>query len=295
MTQHLDAIVLKCIGGFYYVEAADAVYECRARGILRKRGISPVAGDNVRISVIDSNTGWIEDIGERRNFLIRPPVANIDILVVVASIAEPEPNTLVIDKMVATAEKNDIEPIIVITKSDLGDTSYIEGIYKKSLFEVFTVSNITGQGVAPIKKRLKGNLCALCGNSGVGKSSLLNSLDPKYTLETGKISKKLGRGRHTTRAVEIFSLDFGARVVDTPGFSSLDFKMNKDELAGCFREFRSYLTKCRFSSCSHIKENGCAVLEAVRHGAITVERHNNYCEIYDEIKDIKAWDKSKGD
>ena len=290
MTQHLDAIVLKCIGGFYYV-----VYECRARGILRKRGISPVAGDNVSISVIDSNTGWIEDVWQRRNFLFRPPVANIDILVVVASIAEPNPNILVIDKMVATAEKNNIETIIVITKSDLNDTSYIEEIYKKSLFEVFAVSNITGQGIEQIKKRLKGKLCALCGNSGVGKSSLLNSLDPKYDLETGKISKKLGRGRHTTRAVEIFSLDFGARVVDTPGFSSLDFKINKDELAGCFREFEPYLTKCKFSSCSHIKEHGCAVIEAVRHGAITAERYKSYCEIYDEIKDIKAWDSSKGD
>ena len=293
MTQLLEGIILKCVGGFYYVEAADSVYECRARGIFRKSGITPVAGDIARITVLPDGSGWLEEIGERRNVLVRPPVANLDILAVVASITEPEPNTLIMDKMIAIAEKNNIEPIIVITKSDLRDPSRLEEIYKKSGFEVFAVSNISGQGLEPLRKRLNGKLSAFSGNSGVGKSSLLNSLDPSRELETGEISKKLGRGRHTTRTAEIFRLGSGGLIVDTPGFSSIEMeraqRIYKHELASYFREFARYSENCRFTGCSHTKESGCAVINAVQNGDIMPERYESYNIIYNEIKDLKAW------
>ncbi|MDD2361346.1 MAG: ribosome small subunit-dependent GTPase A [Oscillospiraceae bacterium] len=293
MTLLLEGVILKCVGGFYYVEAADIVYECRARGIFRKSGITPVVGDVARISILDDSTGWLEEIGERRNILVRPPVANLDILVIVVSITEPEPNTLVIDKMIAIAEKNRIEPVIVITKSDLQDTKRLEQIYEYSGFEVFSVSEKTGEGIEFLRKRLTGHLSVFCGNSGVGKSSLINALDSSQTSQTGEISKKLGRGRHTTRTAEIFKLSFGGRIVDTPGFSSLDFehtvRIYKEELASCFRDFDDYVEKCRFTGCSHIKEKDCAVLEAVKNGGIMKERHDNYKAIYEEIKNLKEW------
>ncbi len=289
----LEGVILKCVGGFYYVEAADTIFECRARGIFRKSKITPVVGDIARISVLNENTGWLEEIGERRNIMVRPAVANLDILVIVVSITEPEPNTLVIDKMIAIAEKNRIEPIIVITKSDLQDTKRLEEIYNNSGFEVFSVSDKTGEGIDLLRKRLTGQLSAFCGNSGVGKSSLLNALDLSQISQTGEISKKVGRGRHTTRTTEIFKLSFGGRIVDTPGFSSLDLertiRIYKDELAFCFREFGDYIEKCRFTSCSHTKEKGCAVLDAVDNGDIMKERHDNYKAIYEEIKNLKEW------
>ena len=294
MAKTLNGIILKCVGGFYYVEAADSVYECKARGVFRKNGITPVAGDRAVITVLEDGTGWVEEIGERRNFLIRPPVANLDLLMVVASITEPEPNNLVMDKLIAIAEKNGIEPVIVITKADLKDTAELEEIYRRSGFDVFSVSSKTGQGIDALKKRLAGGLSALSGNSGVGKSSLLNALEPSYNLETGQISKKLGRGRHTTRTVEIFKLSSGGRIADTPGFSSIDLeraqRIYKEELAGCFREFEKYIPCCKFTSCSHTVENGCAVIEAAKKGEISPERHESYKAIYEEVKGFKVWD-----
>jgi ribosome biogenesis GTPase len=294
MADFLKGIILKCVGGFYYVEAADAVYECRARGIFRKSGITPVAGDTAYITVLDDETGWLEKIGARRNFLVRPPVANLDLLLVVVSITEPEPNQLLIDKTIAIAEKNGIEPVVVITKADLKDTRRLAEIYRKSGFEVFEVSSKTGQGIEELKKRLTGFLSVLSGNSGVGKSSLLNALEPSYGLKTGQISKKLGRGRHTTRTAEIFKLSCGARIADTPGFSTIDIervqRIYKDELAGCFREFKDYLGGCRFTSCSHTVETGCAVIDAVNSGKIAPQRYDSYKAIYGEVKDLKTWD-----
>ena len=293
MAQFLSGIVLKCVGGFYYVEAADAVYECRARGIFRKGGITPVVGDIACISVLPDGTGWLEEIGKRRNILVRPPAANLDILAIVASIVEPEPNTLVMDKMISIAEKNDIEPIIVITKSDLQHTEKLEKIYRSSGFDVFVVSKITGQGIESLKLRLAGKLSAFSGNSGVGKSSLLNALEPSHALETGEISQKLGRGRHTTRTAEIFKFTNGGRIVDTPGFSSIDMertqRIYKDELGLYFREFVKYADKCQYTGCSHTKEHGCAVIEAVKNGGIMPERHENYKIIYNEVRNFKTW------
>lgn len=293
MASFLQGIIIKGIGGFYYVEAADTVYECRARGIFRKNGITPVAGDHATISVLPDGTGWVEEIAPRRNCLVRPPVANLDKLVVVISVSEPSPNLLVTDKMIAIAEKNDIEPVVIISKADLQDASHLEHIYQLTGLTVLTVSVESGQGVEALRRELKGKISAFTGNSGVGKSSLLNALDESLSQQTGDISRKLGRGRHTTRTVELFHLSFGGHIVDTPGFSSLDLeraqRIYKDELADCFREFAEYIPRCRFTDCTHTKESGCAVIEAVNEGRIARERHDSYNAIYEEVKDFKTW------
>ncbi len=294
MNETVQGIVIQSIGGFYYVEAADAVYECRARGIFRKQGLAPVAGDRVRISRQDGEKGTLEEVLERRNVLVRPPVANLDYLVLVASIADPSPSTLILDKMIAIAEKKGIEPLVVINKADLEDTSWLEDIYGTTGLPCFTVSASGGEGVEPLRQRLLGHISAFTGNSGVGKSSLLNAIDPRLTLETGEISKKLGRGRHTTRTATLFRLEGGGYIVDTPGFSSLDMeraeRISKEELPDCFREFAPYRGGCRFTSCAHVKEPGCAVRQAVEEGKIAASRYESYRTMYEEVKDKKDWE-----
>ena len=281
-------------GGFYYVEAADAVYTCRARGILRKQGLTPVAGDRVNISVQEDGTGVLESILERRNCLVRPPVANIDLLVLVASICQPRTNTLVLDKMIAIAENQGITPIIVINKSDLGDPAELENIYHAVGLECFTVSAKDPESLIPLRQRLSGQISVFAGNSGVGKSSILNGIDPSLQLSTGEISQKLGRGRHTTRTATLYHLADGY-LVDTPGFSSLDMEMvepiYKEDLPYCFREFEPYEGTCRFSGCAHYKEPGCGVRQAVEAGEIPASRYESYVTMYEAVKDIKEWEK----
>lgn len=290
----LQGIVLQSIGGFYYVEAADVVYTCRARGAFRRQGITPVAGDNVVISTQEDGTGVLEEVLERKNVLVRPPVANIDVLVLVASVCHPRTNTLVLDKMIAVAEKKDICPIIVINKSDLGDPAQLEAIYHATGLECFTVSAVDVQSIAPLRRRLAGQTCVFAGNSGVGKSSILNAIDPTLELSTGEISEKLGRGRHTTRTATLYHLADGY-LVDTPGFSSLDMEqvesINKDELAHCFREFAPYEGKCRFIGCAHYREPNCAIREAVDAGEISRSRYDSYVTMYEAVKDKKEWEK----
>lgn len=285
--------ILKCVGGFYTVEAAGVLYECRARGAFRNSGVSPVAGDTAVIEVLPDGTGSLTGIGERRNCLVRPPVANLDLLAVVASVAEPNPSTLVIDKMVAIAEMNRIEPIVVISKADLLDTAWLESIYRRAGLDVFSVSARSGEGVASLRKRLFGKLSAFTGNSGVGKSSILNAIDSRFSQQTGEISRKLGRGRHTTRSAELHPLSGGGYVVDTAGFSSVDLertqRIYKEDLPYCFREFVPLLGSCRYTSCTHTVETGCAVIAAVERGEIATERHESYRAIYQEIKDLRIW------
>lgn len=292
-TRILHGIIRKCIGGFYYVEAADTVYECRARGIFRNQGMTPVAGDRAVISVLPDGKGSLDRIEERKNSLVRPPVANLDYLAVVVSMAEPAPSPLVVDKMLALAEWNHVEPIVVINKIDLQDPVEWVRIYRRAGFEVFSVSARLDKSVEPLRCFLGGKVTAFTGNSGVGKSSLLNVIDPRFSLETGAISQKLGRGRHTTRSAELFPLENGGYIVDTPGFASLDLeriqRIYKEELPYCFREFVPLLGRCRFTSCSHTKEAGCAVLEAVAEGKISPQRHESYKAMYDEVKDWKTW------
>lgn len=287
-------IVIQSNGGFYYVEAADAVYTCRARGIFRKQKMTPVAGDRVVITVDEDGTGVLESVCERHNCLVRPPVANVDLLVLVASVCQPKTNTLVLDKMIAIAEKQGICPIVVINKSDLGDPKELEAIYHSAGFECFTVVAHQPETLTELRKRLAGKISVFAGNSGVGKSSILNGIDPNLQLSTGEISQKLGRGRHTTRTATLYHLADGY-LVDTPGFSSLELEqvepIYKEELPFCFREFEQYEGTCRFTGCAHYKEPGCGVRQAVENGTISRSRYDSYVTMYEAVKDIKEWEK----
>ena len=289
----LKGTIIKGIGGFYYVEAADEIFECKARGVFRKEKLTPLVGDKVTVSINDNAENTVDEIMPRKNVLTRPPVVNIDNLIIVVSTVEPKPSTLVIDKLIAVAEHKDIEPIIVITKSDLASAREIFDIYTLAGFNTIAVSNETGSGIDEVKAVLNGKISALTGNSGVGKTSLLNNLDSSLDLKTAHISKKLGRGRHTTRQAELYRV-CGGFVVDTPGFSSFEFDKGdiimKDELPYCFRDFSEYIDKCKFSpSCTHTADKGCAVIEAVNEGKISKSRHNSYVQLYNSVKDIKEW------
>ena len=289
----INGTILKGIGGFYYVEAADKkIYECKARGVFRKEKIIPLAGDNVTISVDENNKNSIDRILERKNFFNRPPVANVDNLVIVSSTCDPKPNLLIIDRLTAVAVFKGVKPIIVFTKDDLSSADEYTEIYKNAGFSVFSVSNETGEGVKEVKQCLENGISVFTGNSGVGKSSLINRIFPGMELETGEISRKLGRGRHTTRHVELYPFGNGY-IADTPGFSSLDFETNdlirKDELADCFPDFAEYLGKCKFSSCAHVNDKGCRIVEAVRDGKIEKSRHESYVTMFNEVKNIKDW------
>lgn len=287
--------IIKGIGGFYYVDADDTIYECKARGNFRKRGITPMVGDNAEITVNQEGNGenTIDNILNRKNELVRPPLANLDTLFIISSIVDPKVNPLIIDKLVAIAEFKHIEPVIVFTKIDKSDDyNEYKNIYEKSGFKVIVCDNTVGSGAEKIEAMLPGKISAFTGNTGVGKSTLLNNIFPHLNLETGETSKKLGRGRHTTRHCELFKVN-GGYIADTPGFSSLDFerceKILKEDLPYCFREFEPYLGQCKFNSCTHVNDKGCAVCEAVEKGLIQPSRHNSYISMYNDVKDIKQW------
>jgi len=288
----LSGTIIKGIGGFYYVEAADSVFECKARGIFRKDKISPLVGDYVEITVGENNKGTINEIKPRKSELIRPPVANVDKIFIVASIVVNRCQIQLIDMMTAIALHKGIEPSVIITKSDLSDVSWLYNIYVTTGMDVFCVSPVTGEGVDAVREALKGHISAFTGNSGVGKSTLLNCLDKSLGLNTGEISEKLGRGRHTTRHVELFNIS-GGYVADTPGFTSVDIEtgdyISKDELPFCFNEFLPFLGKCRFSTCTHINDKGCKIVEAVENGKISKSRHDNYILMFNSVKNIKSW------
>lgn len=293
MDKVLKGVIIKGIGGFYYVEAAGEIYECKARGAFRKKRITPLAGDNVTITVREDKENTIDEIGERRNFLLRPPVANIDKLIIVSSVKEPVPSLLVIDKLSAVAVDKGITPCVVFSKSDLGDTSQYEAIYRKAGIETTSVCCKTGEGVDAVRKMIGDGITVFTGNSGVGKSSLLNCIDERFALATGEISDKLGRGRHTTREVTLYHIGDGL-VADTPGFSSLDIEQSsevivKENLPFCFPEFQEYLGQCKFSSCSHTVEKGCVILDALSVGSIDKNRHESYVSMYNDVKDLKDW------
>lgn len=283
---------MKSIGGFYYVRCEDKEYECKARGSFRKKGSSPVAGDRVEISVPDEGYCAIEQILPRKNKLKRPALANIDALVIVCSTVDPQPNFTVIDKMTAAAVNNGMTPVLAVSKNDIKNGDEVCEIYRKSGIKVFQCSPGDTTEVDALREFLKGKVSAFTGNSGVGKSTLLNMLFPSLELATGQISEKLGRGRHTTRVVELFELD-GCFVADTPGFSTVDLQryemIDKEQLQYCFPEFEKYLGQCRFTSCAHTCEKGCKILEAVQNGEIAESRHKSYVQMYNEVKDIKHW------
>lgn len=289
----MNGIIIKAIGGIYTVEAPDGAYECKARGVFRKKGITPLCGDNVEI-LVDENAPVIEEILSRKSEIIRPPLANLDVLVFVSSTCEPQPNLLLLDKFIAVAVHKNIVPMIVFTKIDKTDYKQYSDIYEKCGMQVFGIDNTTGVGAEQLKNALKNKISAFTGNTGVGKSSLLNNIFPELDLATNEISQKLGRGKHTTRHVELYKLSEGGYIADTPGFSSFDTNrydiIFKDELADCFTEFAPFVDKCRFQDCSHTKENGCAVIEAVNEGIIPKSRHSNYVAMYEEARQLKEWE-----
>ena len=290
----MTGILLKAIAGFYYIEAGGNVYECKARGVFRKNHESPTVGDTLEFELIEENKGIVLSILKRKNLLVRPPIANVDQLFIVSSHNTPAPNPLLIDRLTAIAVNNDIEPIIVFNKSDLGDLHHWKNIYSNAKFKTIVASSKTGEGCDDILSLLSGKISAFTGNSGVGKSSLLNYIFPDLMLETGAVSDKLGRGRHTTRHVELFKVN-GGYVADTPGFSSLDIErtmpLKKSELAFVFPDFEEYIGLCKFTSCTHTVEKGCAILEAVQNGEIELSRAESYRAIYNELKEIKEWEK----
>lgn len=292
-----EGLIVKATGGFYYVLCEDTVYECRARGVFRKRELSPLVGDRVTISVLPDEKGYIHTVHERKNSLVRPPLANIDQLVMVVSVAEPAPNLLVMDKLIAVAEHQGVEPVLVFTKYDLADPAPYSEIYRRAGFSVLEVCSTEHRGTEAVLKMLKGKISAFCGNSGAGKSTLLNEILPHLSLSTAEISKKLGRGRHTTRHTELFAVDDGGWVADTPGFSAIEMErmeiIRKEELQYCFREFEPYLLKCKFTGCSHVSEKGCAVLAAKNEGIVPESRHRSYCAMYEDAKQLKEWELDK--
>ena len=287
----MTGILIKAIAGFYYVKAGNTVYECKARGILKRQGISPLPGDYVEFSTVGTQNGIIEAVKERKNAFKRPTVANVDKMFIVSSFSTPAPNTYLIDLMTVIAINKGIEPIIVFNKCDMGDFSAYESIYKNAGFKVYTVSAQTKQGVDALCCELDGSVCVFTGNSGVGKSSLLNALFDGFELATGDVSQKLGRGRHTTREVQLFEYGNSGYVVDTPGFSAIDLKrgegLDLENLSDCFPEFEQHKDGCRFIGCSHTVENGCSVIEAVSSGLIPKSRFESYCMIFSELKTLE--------
>ncbi len=318
-----QGIITKVTGGLYTIELgeknatplANMTVCCRARGAFRHAKMSPLVGDRVDVrytehsfteseGIVTVSPEWadimIGSIGERKNALIRPPMANLELMFVTLASASPEPSLLVTDKLLAIAEFNGIEPIIVVGKGELSEkmAQSIKEIYEKAGYEVYILSCRTGEGVDAFKKvareKIEGKIAAFAGASGVGKSTLMNTLFPNLKLGTGDVSRKTERGKQTTRTVELFAAD-GGYIADTPGFSMLDFErfdfFTKDDLPETFREFRESIGECRYKKCTHLCEDGCAIVERVVRGEIAPSRHESYRELYAVLKNKHDWDK----
>lgn len=289
-----EGIIVKALSGFYYVKTDETIVECKARGRFRLEGISPLVGDRVDFSLDSTGKGTIQTVRKRKNRFVRPAVANIDCMVVLASAVNPISDPFLIDRVTALAAYAGCEVIICINKTDLDSGDALFEIYKTTGYTLIRTSASSGEGIEELKVAIRGKLCAFTGNSGVGKSSILNTLSPALDIKVGEVSDKLGRGRHTTRHVEIFSLGDGVFIADTPGFSSFDMERTehipKERLQYAFREFEPFLSSCRFQDCRHIKEPGCAVLGAVEKGIISTTRHDSYVRLYEISSQIKDWE-----
>ena len=285
--------ILRSLSGFYDVQTTEGLITCRARGIFRKMGQSPLTGDMVQISV-EKGKGMVEKILPRKNSFVRPAVANVDVLVVFAANVNPVTEPFLIDRVAAIAGDQEVPVILCINKCDLDPAVNLTKIYRNAGFTVITASAETGEGVDELRGLICGKLVAFTGNSGVGKSSILNRLCPELDLPVGEVSEKLGRGRHTTRHVELYQLDEDTYVADTPGFSSFDTDQMdvilKENLQYAFPDFGEYIGKCQFHDCSHRKEPGCAVTKAVADGRIEASRYDSYLRLYEKASQIKEWE-----
>lgn len=285
--------IRKALSGFYYVDMDGRTVTCRARGKFRQEGRSPLVGDWVEVKETGEGEGMVWEIEPRRNAFDRPAAANVDQLVVVASRAVPVTDPFLIDRVSAIAALKDCGVVVCVNKCDLAPGDELAEIYRSAGFPAVCTSAETGEGVGELTELLRGKLSVFTGNSGVGKSSLLNAIQPGFSLQVAEISQRLGRGKHTTRHVELYRLDCGGEVIDTPGFGSFDAQdLNlelKERLPEAFVEFRPYLDQCRFVGCSHTKEKGCAILGAVKAGEIPRSRHDSYVRLYSELKELRAW------
>ncbi len=291
----VNGIIMKALSGFYYVLSDGKTFECRARGKMRLEKVSPLAGDSVLIKPTENGKGVLEEVLPRKNSFIRPAVANIDQMVIIASETIPVTDPFLIDRIIAVAEIKGCEPLIVINKCDISDDSRLYDIYIAAGFTALKISAATGVGLPALAEALKGKSSVFTGNSGVGKSSILNALED-FHIETGEVSKKLGRGRHTTRHVELYRLRNSAIIADTPGFASFDYDEElgyKGDLQYKFRDFKPFLDSCRYRDCAHTKEQGCAVIEAVGSGKIQSTRHESYLRLYEQLKLKKEWEIKK--
>ncbi len=285
--------IIKGIGGFYYVDDGESVITCRACGKLRKLKIVPYVGDIVDVQIQSDNTGYVLEIHERNNIMKRPPVANLDVIAIVVSEAPPKTDTYFIDKIISMANLKGIQACIIINKCDVDFGENLFEIYSKVNVEVFRVSALSGEGIDSLMEFLNGKFVAFTGNSGVGKSSLINRIVPEIELETGNINEKIGRGKHTTRQVEIIKALENTWIADTPGFSVFDVALQEnvssEMLEDLFPEFSEYKSDCRYVGCSHTKEADCAVSDAVKKGKISRSRYDSFCKLYDELSKIPKY------
>lgn len=289
-----EGLLIKAISGFYYVQDGDVVRQCRARGVFKKNGITPLVGDRVVFTPIGGKEGVVEEVLPRTSELVRPPVANLDQTVFTFSVKEPDFNSKLLDRMLVQVERIGLSAVIIFTKIDLlDDPSVIAGWmqpYRDMGYQTAAVSVVQGQGIEQVRELLQGKLSGLAGNSGVGKSSLLNALLPELNLNVGEISQKLGRGRHTTRHSEIFRLFEDTYVIDTPGFSTLEFtELEPERLSECFRDIWDVSHECKYRGCLHESEDGCAVRPAAESGRIDKDRYAHYLEFLAEVKEAKEW------
>lgn len=295
-------LIIKGIGGFYYVKTEDGIFECKGRGVFKKKGIKLQVGDRVEISEVDlskeaekrgmQHEGVIEDIMERKNEFIRPPIVNVDTFAVTFAAKDPEPTFSLIDKFLVMAEMNDVEAILVMNKCDLVDEETrksVRDIYK-GLYKMVEISASTGEGLKELEELIKGKTVAFAGPSGVGKSTIINELIPEAEMETGGISKKTLRGRHTTRHVEIFEAHGGGLVYDTPGFTSFEImEAGENDLKNYYPEIEKFHGKCYYDNCRHLKEPDCAVRAAVKNGEISKVRYLSYKSNMEEIKEKRKY------
>lgn len=289
-------LIIKALSGFYYVKDGEETICCRARGIFRKRETSPLVGDMVEYELSGSDSGTITEILPRRNSFVRPACANIDFMVIIAAAVNPITDPFLIDRMTVVAENVGCHPIICINKCDLNRGDELFGIYAETGYAVIRTSAVTGEGLEQLRQLLNGSICAFSGNSGVGKSSILNALDPGFCLNVGEVSEKLGRGRHTTRHVELFRLG-DTYIADTPGFASFDLEhfepLRKERLQYLFPEFAPFIGLCRFDDCAHMSEPDCAVSDAVSVGIISGSRYESYKRLYEQAAKIKDWQRDE--